>query len=66
MTSMTFAPFGEINHEAHEALHATTLVVGSLLMLVYIHNIAGRVGLGCGVLEVVFFFIKKVFDYFIF
>ena len=51
MTSMTFAPFGEINHEAHEAMHATILGVGSSLF---------------GVIEVVFFFIKKVFDYFIF
>ena len=51
MTSMTFAPFGEINHEAHEAMHATTSVLVACL---------------CGVLEVVFFFIKKVFDYFIF
>ena len=48
MTSMTFAPFGEINHEAHEAMHATT----SVLVGFYV--------------EIVFFFIKKVFDYFIF
>ena len=36
MTSMTFAPFGEINPEAHEVLHATTSAV-LVAYFVYIH-----------------------------
>ena len=36
MTSMTFAPFGEINHEAHEAMHATNSVLVAYLYIIVV------------------------------